>query len=67
LSFPSARSVVWHAKAAAQATALQRWAMLTELRRGRNVGAVAVANKLGRILWAVWAQQRPFAADHRPG
>ena len=61
-----ARSVVWHAKAAAQATALQQWAMLTERRRGRNVAAVAMANKLARIVWAVWAQQRPFAADHRP-
>jgi transposase len=62
-----ARSVVWHAKAAAQDTALQRWAVHAEQRRGRNVAAVAVANKLARIVWAVWAQQRPFAADHRPG
>jgi hypothetical protein len=28
--------------------------------------AVAVANKVTRIVWAVWAHQRPFAADHRP-
>jgi transposase len=62
-----ARSVVWHAKAAAQATALQQWAVHTERRRGRNVAAVAVANKLARIVWAVWVQQRPFAAEHRPG
>jgi hypothetical protein len=38
----------------------------TEQRRGRNVAAVAVANKLARIVWAVWVQQRPFAAEHRP-
>lgn len=62
-----ARSVVWHAKAAAPATALQRWAVQTELRRGRNVAAVAVANKLARIVWAVGVQQRPFAAEPRPG
>jgi hypothetical protein len=67
LSTHGARSVVWDAKAAAQATALQRWAAHTELRRGRNVAAVAVANKLARIAWAVWVQQRPFAAEHRPG
>jgi hypothetical protein len=29
------------------------------------VAAVAVANKLARIVWAVWTQQRPFAAMHR--
>jgi transposase len=62
-----ARSLVWHAKAAGRPTSLQRWAMQTELRRGRNVAAVAVANKLARIVWAVWVQQRPFAADHRLG
>jgi transposase len=62
-----ARSVVWHAKTAARPTSLQQWAVQTEQRRGRNVAAVAVANKLARIVWAVWAQHRPFAADHRPG
>ena len=62
-----ARSVVWHAKAAAHPTPLQQWAVDTERRRGRNVAAVAVANKLARIVWAVWGQQRPFEAEHRPG
>jgi transposase len=60
-----ARSFLWHAKAAAQPTALQRWAVCTEQRRGHNVAAVAVANKLARIVWAVWKQQRPFVATHR--
>jgi transposase len=62
-----ARSVVWHARAAAHPTPLQRWAVDTERRRGRNVAAVAVANKLARIVWAVWGQQRPFEAERRPG
>jgi transposase len=61
-----ARSVVWHAKAAPRPTALQRWAIETERRRGHNVAAVAVANKLARIVWAVWVQRRPFAAERRP-
>jgi transposase len=60
-----ARSVLWHAKSAAQPTALQRWAGRTEQRRGHNVAAVAVANKLARVVWAVWKQQRPFAATQR--
>lgn len=62
-----ARSVVWHAKTAARPTSLQQWAVQAEQRRGLNVAAVAVANKLARIVWAVWTHQRPFAADHRPG
>jgi transposase len=60
-----ARSVLWHAKAAKAPTALQQWALQTERRRGHNVAAVAVANKLARIVWAVWAHGRPFATDHR--
>jgi transposase len=59
-----ARSVLWHAKAATAPTALQRWALHAQQRRGHNVAAIAVANKLARIVWAVWARQRPFAADH---
>jgi len=58
-----ARSFLWHAKRAGHPTNLQTWARATEQRRGHNVAAVAVANKLARIIWAVWRHQRPFAAD----
>jgi len=61
-----ARSVLWHAKSCAHPSDFQAWARCTEQRRGHNVAAVAVANKLARIVWAVWSQQRPFAANHRP-
>jgi transposase len=57
-----ARSVLWHANGA-HPDALQAWARATEQRRGHNVAAVAVANKLARIIWAVWRHQRPFTAD----
>jgi transposase len=59
-----ARSFLWHAKRAAHPHALQAWARATEQRRGHNVAAVAVANKLALIIWAVWRRQRPFAVDH---
>ncbi len=62
-----ARAVVCNAKKTASPTPLQRWAIQTEQRRGHNVATVAVANRLARIVWAVWAHQRPFAAEHRPG
>lgn len=60
-----ARSVLWHAKSSADPSGFQAWARGTEQRRGHNVAAVAVANKLARIVWAVWSQQRPFAANHQ--
>jgi transposase len=56
-----ARSFLWHAKHQPHPDALQTWAHRTEQRRGHNVAAVAVANKLARVIWAVWTQQRPFA------
>jgi transposase len=60
-----ARSFLCHARRSPTPKALQTWALHTQARRGHNVAAVAVANKLARIVWAVWSQQRPFAADHR--
>jgi transposase len=60
-----ARAFLCHAKGCAAPSALQTWALQTQQRRGHNVAAVAVANKLARIVWAVWAQQRPFSADYR--
>ena len=56
-----ARSVLCHAKGCANPSGLQHWALQTQQRRGHNIAAVAVANKLARIVWAVWHEQRPFA------
>ena len=56
-----ARSVLCHGKSCATPSALQQWALQTQLRRGHNIAAVAVANKLARIVWAVWLRQRPCA------
>jgi transposase len=60
-----ARSVLWRAKGRTTPAAFETWARATEQRRGHNVAAVAVANKLARIVWAVWTQQRPFIVDYR--
>jgi hypothetical protein len=38
----------------------QAWALDVEKRRGRNRAAVAVANKLARIIWAVSTRGVPF-------
>ena len=54
------RSVLWSAKGKTATDGLRAWALRTEQRRGHNVAAVAVANKLARIVWAVWRRQQPF-------
>jgi transposase len=39
---------------------LRRWALATADRRGHNKAAVALANKLARIVWATWKHGRRF-------
>jgi hypothetical protein len=39
---------------------LRDWAHRLERTHVHNKAAVAVANKLARIVWAVWTHQRPF-------
>ena len=41
---------------------LQRWAVAIAQRRGRNRATIGLANKLARIIWAVWTRDRDFAA-----
>jgi transposase len=42
---------------------LQQWALTLQTRRGHNKAAIALANKLARIVWAVWHRDVPFAAQ----
>jgi transposase len=59
-----ARSVLAHARrAAAPRDRLRAWALGRERARGHNKAAVALANKLARIVWAVWRDERPFTAS----
>ena len=55
-----ARSVLWSAKRCAELDDLRSWAMEVQERRGHNVAAVALANRLARVTWRVWRDQRPF-------
>jgi hypothetical protein len=41
---------------------LHHWALAVRERRGHNKATIAVANKLGRIVWAVWTKDVPYAA-----
>ncbi|MEW6125403.1 MAG: IS110 family transposase [Pseudomonadota bacterium] len=39
---------------------LHQWAVAVRDRRGHNKATIAVANKLGRVVWAVWAKDVPY-------
>ena len=39
---------------------LRSWALELQRRKGHNIAAVALANKLARVAWRVWRDQRPF-------
>lgn len=55
-----ARSVLWAAKHAKHPDPLQRWALCVQTRRGHNRAAIALANKLARIAWAVWVRNTTY-------
>lgn len=61
-----ARSVLHHAKRSAKPDRLRSWALEREQARGHNKAAVAVANKLARLVWAISVREndyRPRSAD----
>jgi len=66
-----ARSALLSAKRCAKLnpdklTKLQRWALDLEKRVGHNKAAVALANKMARIIWAVWHHARAFDGNWQP-
>jgi transposase len=43
-------------------TRFQHWAVALADRRGHNKAAIALANKLARIIWAVWSRDTDFCS-----
>lgn len=56
-----ARSALRAGHVTAHPDDLRTWALALERRKGHNVAAVALANKLARVCWRVWRDHRPFA------
>jgi transposase len=57
-----ARSALWHAKRGKRPPdRLRTWALERERLRGRSKAAVALANKIARIAWAVWRKGDDFS------
>ena len=57
-----ARAVLWAAPRHPQPDRLRTWVLDLQQRRGHNKATVALANKLARIVWAVWLRD----ADYQP-
>jgi len=55
-----ARAILWHAKRMKEPDRLRAWALRLEKTAGHNKAAVALANKLARIAWAVWKNDHDF-------
>lgn len=55
-----ARAVLWAARHRKQPDRLRAWALSLERTRGHNKAAVALANKLARLVWAVWSKEEEF-------
>jgi transposase len=55
-----ARSALRAGHVTPQPDDLRTWARAVAARKGHNVAAVALANKLARVCWRVWRDQRPF-------
>ena len=58
-----ARAVLNGAKRTKRPDRLRAWALRLEERRGHNRATIALANKLARIVWAVWRHDREFISQ----
>lgn len=58
-----ARSVLLAAKRGKHNDRLRAWALEVEKRHGHNKAAVALANKMVRIAWAVWSKDTPYLSN----
>ena len=55
-----ARSVICHAKRAKSNDRLRSWALQLASRTRYNKAVTALANRIARIVWAVWLHDRPY-------
>jgi len=55
-----ARAVLGKAKSRPHPDRLRAWALQIQRLRGHNKAAIALANKLARIVWAVWKHDVDF-------
>lgn len=64
LLIQGARSALQAARRPQETDRLRTWALQIEKLRGRNRATVALANKMARVVWAVWRNGTTFAARY---
>jgi transposase len=55
-----ARAVLRWGRQKTKADRLERWGLKVEERRGHHRAVVAVANKMARIVWALWSRDQEY-------
>lgn len=61
-----ARSVLLHSKRMAKLDRLRAWALDRERAKGHNKAAIALANKLARVIWAVGSRELTYTSTPAP-
>jgi transposase len=59
------RAAQYHARRADALPALQRWGCSVAQRCGYNKATIALANKMARVVWVVWARDTEFVPEPR--
>ena len=60
-----ARAVLSHSGNLTKTTPFRTWTRAVAARRGTNIATAAIANRLARMVWRVWRDDRPFVAETR--
>jgi hypothetical protein len=55
-----ARSALLAARRVEEPDPLQLWSLRVELRSWHNEATIALANRIARIAWRVWCDERPY-------
>jgi transposase len=54
----------WTIMRSRKSSTLKSWGKQVKARRGKSVAVVALARRLAGVLWAMWRDNKPFAARH---
>ena len=63
LLIQGAHSMLWRAHLKKDPDRVLRWALEVQRRRGTNKAAVALANKMARMIWAVCTHETPYRKE----
>ncbi len=58
-----ARAVLSHSGHPTKTTPFRTWARAVTARRGANIATAAIANRLARMVWRVWRDDRPLVPE----